>query len=100
MMPGDSIVSGKVEHVRRRNYLMTTSSIEIERGGLTLPLTINNVGLVDDAGGTHYECQMTGGFIVDLYKSGLLKLTGNIRPAHREGVRLAGKTKTKVEKWT
>jgi hypothetical protein len=79
---------------------MTTSSIEIQTGGLTLPLNINNVGLVDDAGGTHFECQMTGGFIVDLYKSGLLKLTGNIRPAHREGVRLAGKTKTKVEKWT
>jgi hypothetical protein len=77
-----------------------TSSIEIETGGLTLPLLVRNVGLVDDAGGTHYECQMTGGFLVDLYKNDLLTLTGNIRPAHREGVRLAGKTKTKVEKWT
>lgn len=77
-----------------------TSSIEIETGGLTLPLTVSNVGLVDDAGGTHYECQMTGGFLVDLRKNGLLTLTGNIRPAHREGVRLAGKTRTKVEKWT
>lgn len=77
-----------------------TSTIEIEAGGLSLPLTISNVGLVDDNGGTHYECQMTGGFLVDLHKNGLLTLTGNIRPAHREGVRLSGKTKAKVEKWT
>src|SRR4051812_48759592 len=77
-----------------------SSTIEIETGGLTLPLIINNVGLVDDAGSTHYECQMTGGFLVDLYKNGLLKLTGNIRPAHGEGVKLKGKTKAKVEKWT
>lgn len=77
-----------------------TSTIQIETGGLTLPLEIRNVGLVDDAGSEHIECQMTGGFIVDLYKNGLLKLTGNIRPAHREGVKLAGKTRTKVEKWT
>jgi len=77
-----------------------SSTIEIETGGLTLPLTIRNVGLVDDAGGTHYECQMTGGFLVDLHKNGLLTLTGNLRPAHREGVKLVGKTKAKVEKWT
>lgn len=77
-----------------------TSTIEIQTGGLTLPLTISNVGLVDDAGGTHYECQMTGGFLVDLHKNDLLSLTGNIRPAHREGVKLSGKTKTKVDKWT
>src|SRR5258708_6520126 len=77
---------------------MTT--IEIEAGGLTLPLEIRNVGLVDDAGALHVECQMTGGFLVDLHKNGLLKLTGNIRPAHRDGIKLKGKTRTKVEKWT
>jgi len=68
-------------------------------GGLVLPLTITNVGVVDDAGAEHFECQMTGAYIVDLYRSGLLKLTGNIRPAHNQE-RLVGKTKTKVEKWT
>lgn len=76
------------------------TTIEIETGGLTLPLEIRNVGLVDDAGGQHVECQMTAKFIVDLYKSGLLTLTGNIRPSHQPGVKLSGKTRTKVEKWT
>ncbi len=70
-----------------------------EPGGLTLPLTITNVGVVDDAGGQHFECQMTGAYLVDLYRSGLVKLTGNIRPAHNQE-KLVGKTKTKVEKWT
>lgn len=76
------------------------TTIEIETGGLTLPLEIRNVGLVDDAGAEHVECQMTGAFIVDLYKSELLTLTGNIRPAHQPGIKLKGKTRTKVEKWT
>jgi hypothetical protein len=79
-------------------YMATT--IQIEQGGLTLPLELRNVGLVDDAGTQHIECQMTGGFIVDLHKSGLLTLTGNIRPAHQPGIKLKGKTRTKVEKWT
>lgn len=77
-----------------------TTTIEIETGGLSLPLEIRNVGLVDDAGASHVECQMTGGFLVDLHKNGLLQLTGNIRPAHRDGIKLTGKTRTKVEKWT
>ena len=71
-----------------------------ETEGLTLPLEILNVAEVDDAGGVHIECQMTGAYLVDLYKSELLSLTGNIRPAHMEGKRLVGKTKTKVNKWT
>lgn len=77
-----------------------TTTIQIEAGGLTLPLEVRNVGLVDDAGAQHVECQMTGGFLVDLHRSGLLTLTGNIRPAHQEGMKLKGKTRTKVEKWT
>ena len=69
--------------------------------GLTLPLEIKNIGEVDDNGGTHVECQMTGRYLVDLYQSGLLKLTGNIRPEHnREDGKLRGKTKHKVDKWT
>ncbi|MGK5520840.1 DNA sulfur modification protein DndB [Micromonospora sp. URMC 107] len=68
--------------------------------GLALPLEVLNVAQVDDAGGEHIECQMTGAFLVDLHKSGLLTLTGNIRPAHMEGKKLVGKTKTKVNKWT
>ena len=67
--------------------------------GLEHPLLIRNIDLVDDAGGEHIECQMTGAYLVDLYKSGLLKLTGNIRPAHLHE-KLTGKTKTKVQKWT
>ncbi|MEV4690515.1 DNA sulfur modification protein DndB [Micromonospora echinospora] len=43
---------------------------------------------------------MTGGFLVELQRSALLTLTGNIRPAHMEGKKLIGKTKTKVDKWT
>lgn len=65
----------------------------------THPLTIINVAEVDDAGGVQVETQMTGGFLVDLYKRGLLTLTGNIRPAHQQD-RLTGKTRTKVNKWT
>lgn len=71
----------------------------IESDGLTLPLDIQNIGVVDDAGGQHYECQMTGAFLVDLYNSGLLTLTGNIRPEHNRD-RVTGKTKTKIQKWT
>jgi hypothetical protein len=74
-------------------------STAIETEGLSLPLDIQNVGTVNDAGGEHYECQMTGAFLVDLYRSKLLTLTGNIRPAHQDE-QLKGKTKTKVQKWT
>lgn len=65
----------------------------------THPLVIVNVSEVDDAGGVHIETQMTGRFLVDLHRRGLLALTGNIRPAHMQE-KLAGKTKTKVNKWT
>lgn len=76
-------------------------TIAVATEGLTLPLEIRNIGEVDDNGGTHVECQMTGRFLVDLYNSGLLKLTGNIRPDHnRDDGKLRGKTKSKVNKWT
>lgn len=65
----------------------------------THPLEIVNVNEVDDSGGVHIETQMTSGFLVDLYRRGLLTLTGNIRPAHQQE-RLTGKTRTKVNKWT
>ncbi|MFI6910488.1 hypothetical protein ACIBKY_55225 [Nonomuraea sp. NPDC050394] len=65
----------------------------------THPLEIVNVNEVDDAGGVHFETQMTGRYLVDLHRRGLLTLTGNIRPAHMQG-KLVGKTKTKVNKWT
>lgn len=65
----------------------------------THPLEIVNVHEVDDAGGVHIETQMTGRFLADLHRRGLLTLTGNIRPAHNQE-KLAGKTKTKVNKWT
>lgn len=74
-------------------------TVQVEIEGLSLPLEILNVAEVDDAGGVHVECQMTGAYLVDLYKSGLLTLTGNIRPAHMQD-KLSGKTKTKVNKWT
>lgn len=63
------------------------------------PLEIVNVNEVDDAGGVHLEVQMTGRYLVDLHRRGLLTLTGNIRPAHQQQS-LTGKTKTKVNKWT
>ncbi|WP_165610446.1 DNA sulfur modification protein DndB [Nocardia salmonicida] len=69
------------------------------RENLELPLDIYNIDMVDDAGGEHIECQMTGAMIVAMYESGLLTLTGNIRPAHNQD-RLLGKTKSKVNKWT
>lgn len=74
-------------------------NLAIDSEGLTLPLDIRNVGIVDDAGGTHFECQMTGAYLVDLYRSGLLTLTGNIRPEHNRA-HVTGKTKTKIQKWT
>ncbi|MDT3445824.1 DNA sulfur modification protein DndB [Pseudofrankia sp. BMG5.37] len=74
-------------------------AVAVEADGLTHPLEIRNVAEVDDAGGVHIECQMTGAYLVDLHKSGLLSLTGNIRPAHMQD-KLKGKTKTKVNKWT
>ena len=64
-----------------------------------LPLEIVDVHEVDDAGGEHYETVMTAGFLVDLVERKLLKLTGNIRPAHADGQALKGKTRAKVEKW-
>lgn len=66
---------------------------------LELPLDIRNVSRVDDAGSEQLECTMTGSFLIDLVDSGLLTLTGNIRPGHQQD-RLAGKLKTKVNKWT
>ncbi len=76
---------------------MTTTIVAETRA---LPLEIRNVGEVDDAGSTHIECQMTGAFLIDLYKNGLLKTTGNIRPEHQPGQVLRGKTKAKIDKWT
>jgi hypothetical protein len=75
-------------------------TVQIETEGLALPLEIRNIAVVDDAGGEHVECQMTGRYLVDLYNSGLLKLTGNIRPSHNTEGRLKGKTRIKVDKWT
>lgn len=66
----------------------------------THPLEIVNVNEVDDNGGVHIETQMTARFLVDLHRRKLLTLTGNIRPAHQQGGRLTGKTRTKVNKWT
>jgi hypothetical protein len=71
----------------------------VDTEGLTLPLDIRNVSAVDDAGSVHYECQMTGRFLVDLHTSELLTLTGNIRPAHMQNT-VTGRTKTKINKWT
>jgi len=75
-----------------------TDTLETE-DHLTHPLEIVNVNKVDDAGGVHLEMQMTGRYLVDLHRRGLLALTGNIRPAHQQE-RLTGKTKAKVNKWT
>lgn len=76
-----------------------TAAVDTE--GLTLPLEIRNIAVVDDNGGEHVECQMTGRFLVDLHESELLKLTGNIRPDHnRQDGKLTGKTAKKVNKWT
>jgi hypothetical protein len=66
---------------------------------LTLPLRIEAVRAVDDAGSVHFETVMTGAYIRDLVDSGLLKLTGNIRPDHMEGQRMRMKTKRKIETW-
>ena len=74
-----------------------TNAVDTE--GLVYPLEILNVAEVDDAGGVHIECQMTAAYLVDLRKSGMLTLTGNIRPAHLQD-KLSGKTRTKVNKWT
>jgi hypothetical protein len=69
------------------------------KGSLTLPLDITNVSEVDDAGGVHFETQMTAGFLLDLYESELLDLTGNIRPQHNAPT-LKGKTRSKVDRWS
>lgn len=66
---------------------------------LKLPLRVEAVRAVDDAGGVHYETVMTGAYIRDLVDSGLLKLTGNIRPDHMEGQRMKLKTKNKIDAW-
>ncbi len=68
-------------------------------GSLQVPLDIRNVSRVDDAGSEQLECTVTAAFLIDLYDSGLLALTGNIRPGHQQE-RLAGKLKTKINKWT
>ena len=68
-------------------------------GTLDLPLDIRNVSRVDDAGSEQLECTMTAAYLVDLVDSGLLTLTGNIRPGHQQD-RLVGKLKTKINKWT
>jgi hypothetical protein len=75
---------------------MDTSDIDAK---LAHPLEIINISEVDDAGGVHIETQMTARYLVELKRSELLTLTGNIRPAHLQD-KLIGKTRTKVNKWT
>ncbi len=77
---------------------MTAETIAPETS-LQLPLDILRVAQVDDAGGVHLETVMTSGYLVDLYHSELLTLTGNIRPQHNAPT-LKGKTRTKVDRWT
>jgi DNA-sulfur modification-associated len=77
---------------------MTTTRAVVEVGTLTWPLTINHVHQVDDAGGTHLECVMTAGYIVDLYESGLLTQEGNLRGAHY-GDASPTKTRKKINRW-
>ncbi|MGQ0623123.1 MAG: DNA sulfur modification protein DndB [Sporichthyaceae bacterium] len=75
-------------------------TVTVQPEEFTHPLVIENVQEVDDAGGTHYEAVMTGGFLVGLQKSEMLTLTGNIRPDHDPSRRMLGKTKTKINQWT
>jgi hypothetical protein len=82
-------------HTEEATMIETTQHLDEP----THPLQIVNVNEVDDAGGVHIETQMTGRFLVDLHRRGILTLTGNIRPAHMQE-KLTGKTKTKVNKWT
>ena len=68
---------------------------------ITLPFTLRDVKEVDDNGGVHYEAVMTGGLLVDLFESGLLTLTNNIRPDHaKDKLPKSNKTRVKIEKWT
>lgn len=76
-----------------------TAGIVAPETDLDLPLDIMGVAEVDDAGGVHLETVMTAGFLVGLKQSGLLALTGNIRPQHNAPT-LKGKTRTKVDRWT
>ena len=79
---------------------MTTGAV-VEVSTLTLPLTINHVHQVDDAGGTHLECVMTASYIVDLYESGLLTQESNLRRAHYADTTGASPTKLrkKINRW-
>lgn len=79
--------------------MSTTAMADAPQAGLELPLDIMRVNEVDDAGGVHLETVMTGGYLVALYQSELLALTGNIRPQHNAPT-LKGKTRSKVERWT
>lgn len=76
-----------------------TAGILAPETALELPLDIMRVTEVDDAGGVHLEAVMTAGYLVDLNQSGLLALTGNIRPQHNAPT-LKGKTRSKVDRWT
>jgi len=76
-----------------------TAGIIAPETALELPLDITGMAEVDDAGGVHLETVMTAGYLVDLNRSGLLALTGNIRPQHNAPT-LKGKTRSKVDRWT
>jgi hypothetical protein len=65
----------------------------------TTRLLITNVQPVDDAGGTHYESVWTARYLVDLVDSGLLQLSGNIRPDHNPDSHESAKTRRKIDTW-
>jgi hypothetical protein len=63
------------------------------------PVVITNVQSVDDAGGVQFESVWTARFLVNMVDTGLLQLTGNIRPDHNPDVRESAKTRQKIETW-
>jgi hypothetical protein len=62
-------------------------------------IVLEHLRKVDDAGSEHLEGIFTASWFVDAVESGVLQLTGNIRPDWQEGQRPGAKTKRKVDRW-
>lgn len=65
----------------------------------TTRVVVADVRPVDDAGATHYESIWTAAFLVELVDTGVLQLTGNIRPDHNPDYGEGAKTRRKIDAW-
>ena len=76
----------------------TRSGDDVARTGTPL-MVVEHLRAVDDAGSEQLEGINTSGWFIEAVNTGVLQLTGNIRPDWQPGQQAGTKTKRKIDRW-